>query len=105
MGCMLLQQVAAASRATAAEPARLGKVALLAELLRGLEPADLHAAVVLLSGESRRMRVGVGPAALRELPPPAERPELGIGETERALRAIAEVAGTGSQAERTRLLT
>ncbi|QMU77146.1 ATP-dependent DNA ligase [Streptacidiphilus sp. PB12-B1b] len=102
---MLLQQVAAVSQATAAEPARNAKVRLLAELLRGLGPDDRHAAVVLLSGESRRMRVGVGPAALRELPPPGEQPQLGIAETERALHAIAEVQGPGSQAERHRLLT
>ena len=102
---MQLQQVAAASQATAAEPARNAKVALLADLLRGLDRADLHAAVVLLSGESRRMRAGVGPAALRDLPPAAERPELGVAETERTLQAIAEVRGPGSQAERQRLLS
>ena len=102
---MLLQQVAAASRATAAEPARNAKVGLLAELLLSLDPADRHAAVVLLSGESRRMRVGVGPAALRELPPPAQRPELGIAETERLLHTLAEVQGPGSQAQRSRLLS
>jgi len=102
---MPLQQVAATSRALAAEPGRKAKTELLAELLRGLGPDDLRAAVALLSGESRRMRVGVGPAALRELPPPADTPTLGIAETERELRAIASVHGTGSQAARTRLLT
>jgi DNA ligase-1 len=102
---MLLHRVAAASHATAAEPARNAKVALLAELLRGLDPADLHAAVVLLSGESRRMRVGVGPAALRDLPAPSQGPQLGIAETEQALRAIAEVHGPGAQGERRRLLS
>ncbi|WP_370079685.1 ATP-dependent DNA ligase [Streptacidiphilus sp. MAP12-16] len=102
---MLLQQVAATSRALAAEPARNAKVALLAALLRDLGPDDLRAAVVLLSGESKRMRVGVGPAALRDLPPPAQQPGLGIAETERALQAIADVQGTGSQAERHRLVT
>jgi len=102
---MLLQQVAATSRALAAEPGRNAKVALLAGLLQGLGPDDLRAAVVLLSGESKRMRVGVGPAALRGLPPPAASAGLRIAETEAALRAIAGVSGTGSQAERRRLLT
>ncbi|MFC1419394.1 ATP-dependent DNA ligase [Streptacidiphilus cavernicola] len=101
---MLLEQVAATSRATAAEPARNAKVALLAELLRGLDPVDLPAAVALLSGESRRMRVGVGYAALRDLPPPAERATLGIASTEQALRELAAVQGAGSQAERKRRL-
>ncbi|MEZ0094423.1 ATP-dependent DNA ligase [Streptacidiphilus sp. EB129] len=102
---MLLQGVAEVSHVVAAEPARNAKVALLADLLRGLGQADRHAAVVLLSGESRRMRVGVGPAALRELPPPADRPSLGVAETEEALRAIAQVEGTGSQDRRARLLS
>lgn len=101
---MPLQQVAAVSRALAAEPGRKAKVALLAGLLRGLGPEDLRAAVGLLSGESKRMRVGVGPAALRGLPPPAEAAELGIAEAEAALRAIAQVHGAGAQAERHRLL-
>jgi DNA ligase 1 len=79
-------------------------VALLAGLLRGLGPEDLPAAVALLSGESRRMRVGVGYAALRELPPPAARAELGIAESEQALCTLAAVQGTGSQAERHRQL-
>jgi DNA ligase-1 len=102
---MLLQRVADTSRATAAEPSRNAKSALLAALLRDLDPADLAAAVSLLSGESKRMRVGVGPAALRDLPPPAGSPELGIAETEAALHTIADLQGTGSQTERRRLLT
>ncbi|WP_035791894.1 ATP-dependent DNA ligase [Kitasatospora mediocidica] len=101
---MLLQRVAAASRATAEEPARTAKTALLAELLRDLPTADLHAAVLLLSGESRRLRTGVGPAALRDLPPPAGQPELGIAQTETELLALADLRGPGSQAERRRRL-
>jgi len=101
---MSLQQVADTSRALAAEPGRNAKVALLAELLGGLGADDLRAAVALLSGESRRMRVGVGPAALRDLPPPAGSATLGIAETEQQLRALAAVHGAGSQAERARLL-
>ena len=92
------------SRALAAEPGRKAKVALLAGLLQGLGREDLRAAVGLLSGESKRMRVGVGPAALRDLPPPADTAELGVAEAEAALRAIARVHGAGAQAERRRLL-
>ncbi|MEV6795973.1 ATP-dependent DNA ligase [Streptomyces sp. NPDC051320] len=101
---MLLRALAETSRAVGAEPSRNAKIALLAEYLRGLEPDELSAAVALLSGESRRMRVGVGPAALRELPPPAAAAALGVGQTEETLAAIAAVHGPGSQDERRRLL-
>ncbi|MER8186425.1 ATP-dependent DNA ligase [Kitasatospora sp. NPDC094015] len=100
----MLHRVAETSRAVAAEPARNAKTALLADLLRELGPAEAAAAVALLSGESRRLRVGVGPAALRELPAPAERPSLGVRETEAALERIAGVHGAGAQAQRRQLL-
>ncbi|MGA5699260.1 ATP-dependent DNA ligase [Peterkaempfera bronchialis] len=101
---MLLHGLAAASRAVAAEPARNAKIGLLAECLRELGPEEAPAAVALLSGEARRLRVGVGPAALRDLPDPAGQPELGVRETEDALARIAAVHGPGAQAERRRLL-
>ncbi|GAA0686695.1 ATP-dependent DNA ligase [Kitasatospora atroaurantiaca] len=101
---MLLQRLARTSRATAAEPARNTKIALLAECLRELGPQEIPAAVALLSGESRRLRVGVGYAALQELPEPASEATLGVRETEDALAAIAAVHGKGAQAERRRLL-
>ncbi|MFJ1704722.1 ATP-dependent DNA ligase [Kitasatospora sp. NPDC088346] len=100
----MLHRIAETSRAVAAEPARNAKVGLLATLLRELGPAEGAAAVALLSGESRRQRIGVGPAALRAMPAPAAEPSLGVLETEDALAAIAAVHGTGAQAERRRLL-
>lgn len=101
---MLLHDLAVTSHAVAAEPARNAKIALLSEYLRGLGPDELPAAVALLSGESRRMRIGVGPAALRDLPRPARVPGLGVGETQDALTALAAVHGSGSHRERRRLL-
>ncbi|MEV8566447.1 ATP-dependent DNA ligase [Streptomyces sp. NPDC051322] len=101
---MLLRALADTSRAVGAEPARNAKIALLAEYVRGLDPDELSAAVALLSGESRRMRIGVGPAALRELPPAAAAATLGVRQTEETLAAIAAVHGPGSQDERRRLL-
>ena len=101
---MLLHRLALTSGAVGAEPARNAKVALLAEFLRGLGPEDLPAAVALLSGESRRMRVGAGPAALRDLPGPAGVPTLGIRGAEEELARIAAVHGPGAQHERRRLL-
>ncbi|MFF4652074.1 ATP-dependent DNA ligase [Streptomyces sp. NPDC001380] len=101
---MLLHRLALASRAAAEEPARNAKTALLAACLRELGPEEAPAAVALLSGESRRQRIGVGPAALRDLPPPADRPSLGVRETEDALAVLAAVHGAGARAERSRLL-
>ncbi|MCM2417860.1 ATP-dependent DNA ligase [Streptomyces sp. RKAG293] len=101
---MLLHELAVTSQAVGAEPARNAKIALLAGYLRSLGPDELPAAVALLSGESRRMRIGVGPAGLRDLPPPAGEPELGVRETQDVLAALAAVHGSGSQGERRRLL-
>ncbi|MFB7469778.1 ATP-dependent DNA ligase [Kitasatospora sp. NPDC056184] len=102
---MLLHRLALTSRAVAAEPGRRAKTGLLADCLRELGPEEAPAAVALLSGESQRLRTGLGPAALRDLPPPAAEPRLGVRETERALEAIAAVHGAGARAERRRLLT
>ncbi|MDH6124858.1 ATP-dependent DNA ligase [Kitasatospora sp. GP82] len=101
---MLLERLASTSRATGATSARNAKIALLADCLRELGPEEIPAAVALLSGESRRLRIGVGYAALRELPPPAQAATLGVREAEDALTAIAAVHGKGAQAERARLL-
>ncbi|WP_327673575.1 ATP-dependent DNA ligase [Kitasatospora sp. NBC_00458] len=101
---MLLRHLALTSRAVAAEPGRRAKTDLLAECLRDLGPEEAPAAVVLLSGESQRLRTGIGPAALRDLPPPAAEPVLGVRQTERILEEIAAVHGAGAQAGRHRLL-
>ncbi|WP_441247322.1 ATP-dependent DNA ligase [Kitasatospora sp. McL0602] len=101
---MLLERLAGTSRAVAGEPARNVKIALLAECLAELGADELPAAVALLSGESRRLRVGVGYAGLQELPEPAGEATLGVAETEDALVEIAAVHGKGAQAERHRLL-
>ncbi|MFJ3791618.1 ATP-dependent DNA ligase [Kitasatospora sp. NPDC090091] len=101
---MQLRHLALTSRAVAGEPGRRAKTALLADCLRELGPAEAPSAVALLSGESHRLRTGIGPAALRDLPPPAAEPSLGVRETEQALEGIAAVHGAGAQAERRRLL-
>ncbi|AUG75916.1 ATP-dependent DNA ligase [Kitasatospora sp. MMS16-BH015] len=101
---MLLARVVETSLAVGRTAKRGEKVALLAGLLGEVEAAEIPAAVALLSGESRRLRTGVGYAALRDLPPAAERPGLGVGETELALAELAAVHGSGAQAERQRLL-
>ncbi|MBB4945267.1 DNA ligase-1 [Kitasatospora gansuensis] len=99
---MLLERLARTSGAVAAEPARNAKVALIAECLTELGPAEIPAAVALLSGEGRR--AGVGWAGVRELPEPAGTATLGVAETEELLTRLGEVHGKGAQAERKRRL-
>jgi DNA ligase-1 len=102
---MLLSEIAATSEAVAATPARLAKVGSLASCLGRLEPTEVGVAVAFLSGELRQRQIGVGYAALRDLPPPAATPSLTITQVDAAFEQVGRQAGPGSQAERRRLLT
>jgi DNA ligase-1 len=97
---VLLAEIAAASADVAATPARLGKVARLADVLRRARPEELPVAVAYLSGELPQGRIGVGWALLRDRPPPAAEPSLELLEVDAALRRIGEASGAGSQATR-----
>ena len=65
---MFLDDVAAASETVGATSARGGKIAALADALRLASPEEAAIAVAFLSGELRQRQIGVGWAALRELP-------------------------------------
>src|SRR5262245_9882728 len=52
------------SRGLAAAPGRLDKTALLAALLRGLEPNEIEIAVAFLTGSPRQGRIGLGYATV-----------------------------------------
>src|SRR6187397_1353096 len=56
----LLAEVVAASNEVGATSSRSRKVAILAELLRNLEPAEIPISVGFLSGVPRQGRIGVG---------------------------------------------
>jgi ATP-dependent DNA ligase I len=101
---VLLQEIAETSAAVAASSARLAKVERLAACLRRLDPDEVHPAVAFLSGELRQRQIGVGWAALREVPPPAAAPSLTVAEVDAGFERIGRQAGPGSQAERRRLL-
>jgi ATP-dependent DNA ligase I len=103
-GRVLLDEVAATSAAVANSPARLAKVERLAACLRRLEPGEVHPAVAFLSGELRQRQIGVGWAALRDAPDPADEPGLTVAEVDAAFERMGRLAGPGSQAERRRLL-
>jgi ATP-dependent DNA ligase I len=104
MGAVLLEEIAETSAAVAASSARLAKVERLAACLRRLHPDEVHPAVAFLSGELRQRQIGVGWAALREVPPPAAGPSLTVAEVDAGFERIGRQAGPGSQAERRRLL-
>jgi ATP-dependent DNA ligase I len=104
-GVVLLSQLVATSRAVAATSARREKVDLLAAALRRLGPDEVPAGVAFLSGELRQRQIGVGWAALRDMPSGVDGPsDVTVAELDAAFAAIGACAGPGSVAERRRLL-
>ena len=98
---MLLNELAQASHDVAATSARLAKVARLGACLAQASRAEISVAVAYLSGELPQGTIGVGWAALRELPPPADEPgTLGLLEVDAALSRLQAISGRGSQAAR-----
>ncbi len=105
---MQLIDIATASTEVGATPARLAKIARIADLLSraGAEGDPKLVAVVVswLSGELPQRQIGVGWAALRSLPPPADAPSLTVSQVDAAFSEIGQVAGKGSQARRAELV-
>src|SRR5690606_30327613 len=104
MGSVQFADLAATSAAVAATPARKAKIELLAAALRGLDPEEIEAGTAFLCGELRQRQTGVGWAALRDLPPPADVATLTVADVDRAAAEIARVSGPGSQARRRELV-
>ena len=101
----LLIDLVAASRAVAAESARSQKVAILAELLRGLDPTEVPVAAGFLAGVPRQGRVGVGYATVFGIDvAPAAEPSLTIGDLDRAITDVQEATGPGSAGRRRDIL-
>ena len=90
----------------ASAPARLQKIAYLAELFRELTPDDIASVVALVSGEPRQGRIGLGHATISAVSGvrPADAPGLTVSDVDRALTELAQVSGTGSGRERVRIL-
>ena len=97
---MLLAEIAGASADVAATSSRLSKVARLVVCLERADPGEAPIAVSYLSGELPQGNVGVGWAALRELPAPAAEPSLELLEVDAAIARLAAISGKGSQALR-----
>ena len=101
---MRFLDIAATSAAVSATSGRKAKIELLADALRGLEPGEIVAGAAYLAGELRQRQTGVGWAALRDRPAPADEPTLTVAAVDAAIAEIATVAGAGSQARRRQLL-
>jgi DNA ligase-1 len=99
---VLFADVARVSAEVAATRARSRKTESMAALLASAEPHDAGLAVRFLSGELRQRRTGLGYAALRDLPPPADEPTLSVTDVDKAFEALATLSGAGSQGERRR---
>ncbi|MEO3829251.1 ATP-dependent DNA ligase [Actinomadura sp. B10D3] len=101
---MLIADIARTSEAVAGTSGRKAKVTALAECLRAAEPGEAATVVAYLSGELPQRQIGVGYAALRDVPAPAERPSLTVPEVDAAFTEIGAVSGTGSVARRRELV-
>jgi DNA ligase-1 len=97
---VLLTEIAAASEAVAAAPSRKDKIALLAACLRLASVSDAPVVAAWLSGRTFQRRTGLGWAALREMPPPAQVATLTVAEVDAALAKAALLTGPGSTAGR-----
>jgi DNA ligase-1 len=101
----LLAEVVGASREVAGTSSRSRKVAILAELLRGLDPSEVAIAVGFLAGAPRQGRVGVGWSTIYGIErAPAAEPLLTIEELDRAIAEVQKTTGGGSAALRRELL-
>ncbi|CAM5425898.1 putative DNA ligase OS=Streptomyces glaucescens OX=1907 GN=lig PE=3 SV=1 [Streptomyces glaucescens] len=101
---MLLARLAQVSREVAATSARSRKTALLAELFREAEAADVPVVIPYLAGRLPQGRLGIGWKVLGRPVAPAAGPSLTVREVDARLTALGQVSGPGSQAERTRLV-
>lgn len=103
---MLFASLVNTSLAVAATSKRTDKTAALAELLAGLEPDEIEAAVGFVSGEPRQGRIGVGWRTVAAVDvAPASDPTLTVLDVDRALDRLQNTTGPGSVAARTSQLT
>jgi ATP-dependent DNA ligase I len=101
---VLLTELADVSQAVSATSARLAKVAALADALRAASATEIPVVVAYLSGELPQRQIGVGWAAVRSVPAPAEASSLTVLGVDEACSRIGAVSGKGSAAERKRRL-
>jgi DNA ligase-1 len=101
----LLADVAKASSEVTETRSRSRKIAVLAELLRRLDPDEVPLAAGFLAGVPRQGRVGVGYSTIYGIEPaPAAEPSLTIRDVDRAIAEIQASTGSGSAGRRKAVL-
>ncbi|WP_407655942.1 ATP-dependent DNA ligase [Capillimicrobium parvum] len=103
---MLLADLAHTSDVIGATRSRTAKTTELAAALAHLRPDEIEAGVAFLSGELRQRQIGVGWAALGDVPAPSSTgpPTLAVHDVDAAFDAIGRTSGPGSQAARKQAL-
>ncbi|WP_369240049.1 ATP-dependent DNA ligase [Streptomyces sp. R21] len=101
---MLLTRLAHVSQEVAAASARSRKIALLAELFRDADADDVPIVIPYLAGRLPQGRLGIGWKVLSHRVTPAAEPTLTVREVDARFTELGSVSGTGSQAERARLV-
>ena len=102
---MLLADLVAASDAVAATSSRTAKIVAFAEVLRGLHPDEIAAAVGFLTGQPRQGKIGIGWATLAGIArDPAVDPSIEILDLDAAVGQILATRGSGSASLRRELL-
>jgi DNA ligase-1 len=101
-----LDTLVQASKAVAATPARLEKIAKLAACLKQLSGEEVAIAVGFFTGWPRQGKIGVGWATIAEAheTPAAPTPTLELTDVDRAFDALQSAKGKGSAAARTQAL-
>jgi DNA ligase-1 len=101
----LFADVVTASAEVGRTSSRSRKVAILAELLRRLDPDEVAICVGLLSGVPRQGRVGVGYSTIYGVEAtPASEATLTVADVDRAISEVEKTTGSGSAARRRQLL-
>ena len=103
---MLLDQLVKTSNQVAATSGRLGKIKLLADLLKQAAPDEIALVIAYLSGSMRQAKVGIGWTTLQKAKSrSAATPTVTIHDVDATLEAIATAEGKGSAGEKQRLLS
>jgi len=103
---VLLSELVETSRRVAETRQRLEKVRALAACVGALAGDEVGIGVGFLTGELRQGRIGLGPAAVRDVSaepaagPRAEQDPLALVDVDRAFERIARSSGPGSKAAR-----
>jgi DNA ligase 1 len=101
----LFADIVSASAAVTATSSRSAKVAILADLLRTLDAAEVPVCVGFLSGVPRQGRVGIGYSTIRGITPsPAGEATLTVADVDEAISQVETETGSGSATRRRELL-